>query len=163
MNQSRNLHYVPCTMDWELANRLVAARSRSGYRKESAELEGAMGEIAFAAIMRLPMPEPLNIYSDGGIDFRLPHGPTVDVKAISGAESWRLGLLVPKRMRAGIYALIHVGFAAEEPSTFLGWATGGFVAANGQDRGDHYRVHQRDLRSAGELLEMSRADHKSTS
>ncbi len=143
--------YLPTCDDWQLANCLVQSRARNKPRKESAELEGAAGEIAFARMFNLPLPVAESIHSDGGVDFRLANGSTVDVKAISGSERWRLGLLIPKRMRAGIYALIHIEFAPGQPWTMLGWQTGGFAAARGVDHGDHYRLNQRDLRPSSEL------------
>ena len=109
-----------------------------------------MGEIVFARLFGLDTPEPLSLISDGGVDFVLPSGATVDVKAISGLDEWRLGLLVPKRMRSGVYVLIHVSFS--DVCTALGWQTGGYVAARGEDRGNHYRLAQRLLRPMGELI-----------
>lgn len=144
--------YTMTDDDMHLANRMVAARKRTNGYKDSAELEGAIGEIAFARTFGLGVPEPVAIRSDGGFDFTLPSGATVDVKSISGPDSYRLGLLVPKRLRAGIYVLVHVHFGTDRPCTLLGWQTGGFAAANGQDKADHWRVHQRDLLPIEDLL-----------
>lgn len=134
-----------------LVNRMVQVRARTTPNKESAEIEGALGEVAFARLFGLPIPEPEAKTSDGGIDFTLPTGATVDVKSISGNEYWRLGLLIPKRIRAGLYCLVHVNFGQDRVCTLLGWQTGGFAATRGENRGDHWRIHQRDLRPMGEL------------
>lgn len=137
--------------DWHLVNRMVAVRMRTQASKDSAELEGAAAEVGFARIFGLDVPEPVYKKGDGGIDFVLPSGATVDVKAISGNESHRLGLLVPKRTRAGLYVLVHIDFQTRS-ATVLGYQTGGFAATHGQDKVDHWRVHQRDLRPASEIL-----------
>lgn len=130
--------------DLALARRMVDVRSRSEPIKKSAELEGALGEVAFARVFGLSVPEPVAKHGDGGVDYTLPSGATVDVKTISGSEPWRLGLLVPKRLRSGLYVLVHVDFETET-ATLCGWQTGGGAAARGEDRGDHWRVKQRDL------------------
>ena len=136
--------------DVALAARMVEVRSRTDAGKPSAEIEGALGEIAFARVFGLGIPEPVVKHGDGGIDFTLPSGATVDVKSISGPEPWRLGLLVPKRLRAGLYCLVHVDFE-NNTATLLGWQTGGSSAQRGEDRGDHWRVKQRDLLPMTEL------------
>jgi hypothetical protein len=141
---SMTLSYIVSPDDRELAARMVEVRSRTEPGKPSAEIEGALGEIAFARVFGLAVPEPVAKHGDGGIDYTLPSGATVDVKTISGPEPWRLGLLVPKRLRAGLYCLVHVDFDTGLV-TLLGWQTGGASAQRGEDRGDHWRVKQRDL------------------
>lgn len=144
MRRMMTLDYKFTAADVMLAMQMVDARSRSEPRKKSAELEGALGEVAFARVFGLTIPEPERKRSDGGVDYALPSGATVDVKTISGNEPWRLGLLVPKRLRAGIYCLVYVDFD-NNSATLCGWQTGGAAASRGEDRGDHWRIKQRDL------------------
>jgi hypothetical protein len=147
---SMTLTYDLVPDDFALAERMVEARSRTEPGKPSAEIEGALGEIAFARVFGLAVPEPVAKRGDGGIDYQLPSGATVDVKSISGPEPWKLGLLVPKRLRAGLYCLVHISFD-DKVATLLGWQTGGASAQRGEDRGDHWRVKQRDLLPMTEL------------
>lgn len=135
---------------------MVQSRTRTIPRKESAELEGSLGEVAFAEIFDLPYPDiNFDLRSDGGFDFVLPNGSLLDVKSISGPDYWRLGLIVPKRIRSGIYALMHVAFEPDQPCTFLGWQTGGFAVSRGQDKITHYRVAQKFLRTYDDLMNIA--------
>lgn len=136
--------------DWNTANQMVQVRARTSPYKESAEIEGAAAEVAFARVFGLAVPDPVYKKGDGGVDYTLPSGALVDVKAISGPQQHRLGLLVPKRTRSGIYVLVHINFE-DQTATILGYQTGGFAASRGQDKNDHWRIHQRDLLPAGDL------------
>lgn len=153
MTHRNSIAYALTDEDLDYAGSLVAARSRNKTRKPNAEQEGALGEITFARVYGLALPPVVKKTSDGGVDFLLPNGATVDVKATSGEDLSALGLLVPKLVRAGLYAMVVVN-TDEHWALVVGYQTGGWASAYGEDRFEHYRVDQRDLLPAEGIFPM---------
>lgn len=139
--------------DMEYGREMARVRMRTKSRKPMGELEGSLGEVAFARIYGLNLPVIEVKRSDGGVDFTMANGATVDVKSTSGERPEILGLLVPKRIRAGIYALIYVN-EPEYWAMSLGWQTGGWACSFGEERFDHYRIDQKQLRAPTDLYGM---------
>lgn len=149
---TRSIDYQMTDEDWGYANQIVQVRKRTKSRKPTAELEGAAAEVAFAMVFGLDLPSLDRNHGDGGVDFILPSGASVDVKAISGTPIKVKGLLVPKRIRAGLYVLVHISFE-DGLARLLGYQTGGYAAAFGEDKFDHYRVSQVELLPMYNLME----------
>jgi hypothetical protein len=149
--------------DWNLVNRLVQARFRTEGADDASEMTGAIGEVAFARMMGIEPPGPMNIKSDGGIDFILPSGATCDVKAVAGEDVSHMGMFVPKNPRAGVYVLVWYSYL-NNLAQVLGWQTGGYAVSNGADFGfgrkQRWRISQKELRPYKELLEIHGVEHE---
>lgn len=132
------------TDDWELARQVAVARHRTESAREDADLIGALGEVAFSRLFT--MHDPYTNYAlDGGWDYEMPDGVTVDVKTITEPTN---SLLVPKMGRAGIYVLCLVDYE-DQAARFLGVITGGKGKSVGTIApwGKHYMIEQKHLAS----------------
>lgn len=96
--------------------------NHNGYQISSdRNLIGLLAEYAFAKWAKLDRPKAIEgAYSDGGSDFTLPSGLTIDIKGSKRVE--KLMLPIKKKIRADIYVLAMVDVEGKSVR-LMGWAT----------------------------------------
>lgn len=125
---------------------------------DNTDLIGVIAEGEFARQFNLPFNADIGSEGDGGYDFILPDGRTVDVK---GTVRVNGNLLVPaadrKPLKADVYVLAIVD-TDEETAAFIGWASQDDVRSSmvkdfGYAYGPAYFVHRSRLRPMNKLSE----------
>lgn len=99
---------------------------------EDQDLIGLAGEWAFWTFMRrrgviLPEPRSDLVDGDGGIDFVLPNGATVDAKTASDTERNPLWVNPESRRWADVY--VYAQYRGDDPAVCVGWASQAEVRA----------------------------------
>lgn len=117
-------------------------------RKLHLEFLSLVVEYDFAQWAGLAMDYSIRPYGDRGVDFTLPNGVTIDIKASEKGN--HLFLPVDHKHHADIYVLGR--YVPDEVSRFLGWEHYPTIVTSPSKRFNprgpiNYYIHQRELRT----------------